>query len=1303
METKTKKFILIASVTTFFGLVVAALPAFDISNTASKLRANVPTYGTVLLSTNGAASVGSLKTNSVEVRTNLGNAVNFVYKNMAVVSGKVGKILPKGFYANSDPINDITLIKVTSNAVANDAFLYYGPTSAYMPNKVDLASASGAGVEVAGANYFKIVATNEVTIDSINIEFGCSTKDYGPIALDADGNEVANGFTFVYSAGAYSMKRSSNTNSVKKAIVPDFYDDGVNGLAPVTALIPEGSTGVFENNTIMSEVYIPNTVTAFGNYTFYTANQMTEFTYPLNLVSATSNSAPKNVTTLNIHSKNLTVSSSISFSSNLKTINVSYDVEKLPGICSSWPSGLVVNYEGTEAEWASLLSAPGSSNYWTNSSFTTNASVICSDTTISQITFSFADASLTGDDDSKVVNVITGKPVSNPGKPVADDPTKKFVGWYDAATGGNEVIFPFNAAGDVTIYAHFEDCPNGASFADPIDAIIGQSYSFTTDEDMPVGYFRISADHDMVAIATITAAASSFSEYVYFKAYNNEGSEVNVSTGSTASNDVKATPTATSTYGINEFMKVRIANGESAVVGFTGVTNYSSRYGEFTVAFSEVSANDGKDFTTARVLDENPVAISRKGVTWATYIPEVSGDYFVTHSANKWAGLSIGTISGNTWTAVVSSFNSSSAPASKIVHFDAGTTYYFAFTCNSDDTSSTITISSEIAPTYAKSSAKEIPLDGTDETVTHVAEFTDRWYKFTAEAKKYRLTSSTTIYNQTGYSSQKPQFVLYNSSDEIVNYSAGRTAKDKVYDLAAGEYFLKISTSSGTSPFTFNFTEVAEEATVKVYANGPDADPTSTETIDAGTAYNLANPTYTSGEYTYYNGFEGWFTDAACTVPFTSGDVINADTNIYAKLAGKYQSNLFNELDSTWSEYINDIFASDTYHFVKDSDEIISTNKGIGSSSSSFSIELKKDAQVSFDYFCTSEGQNWDYLAVYTLNQKGSSYASTFKVGGSSMTEFEHKSYVLTAGNVIKFEYRKDSGGNGGIDMAKIKNLSFAELTHVSLTYDFDYDVDDYVAEVVAGEAITKIADPVRDGYRFDGWYTTTNYDVPFVFANGITVDTTIHAHWVETVTVQIFANGPDAAATETKVIDKGASLTLSNLNTTYYTGFEGWFTDAELTQSIESGATINADTNVYAKLTGKYRNDLANEIDALYPGLFSNIEVNGNAYQFTYSEGSFTSGNAGASSTTSKIYLTLAVDATVSFDYVVSSEASWDKFYFKADSSTVLTESGEVSKSFAATQYTAGTVLKFEYTKDSSGNSGQDKVVISNLVIIAA
>ena len=27
----------------------------------------------------------------------------------------------------------------------------------------------------------------------------------------------------------------------------------------------------------------------------------------------------------------------------------------------------------------------------------------------------------------------------------------------------------------------------------------------------------------------------------------------------------------------------------------------------------------------------------------------------------------------------------------------------------------------------------------------------------------------------------------------------------------------------------------------------------------------------------------------------------------------------------------------------------------------------------------------------------------------------------------------------------------------------------------------------------------------------------------------------------------------------------------------------------------------------------------------------------------------------------------------------------------------------KFEYTKDSSGNSGQDKVVISNLVIIAA
>ena len=145
---------------------------------------------------------------------------------------------------------------------------------------------------------------------------------------------------------------------------------------------------------------------------------------------------------------------------------------------------------------------------------------------------------------------------------------------------------------------------------------------------------------------------------------------------------------------------------------------------------------------------------------------------------------------------------------------------------------------------------------------------------------------------------------------------------------------------------------------------------------------------------------------------------------------------------------------------------------------------------------------------------------------------------------------------------------------------------------------------------------------------------------------------------------------------------------------------------SVYAKLTGKFKNDVANQIDAAYPGMFSNIELNGNSYQMVFDSaaGTFTTGNAGNDGTTCYMELTLAVDADVSFSYSVSSEETWDKFTYSVNGSSVINGvSGTIeTTAFATTHYAAGTVLRFAYTKDNSTASGSDRVVISNLVVVA-
>lgn len=65
-------------------------------------------------------------------------------------------------------------------------------------------------------------------------------------------------------------------------------------------------------------------------------------------------------------------------------------------------------------------------------------------------------------------------------------------------------------------------------------------------------------------------------------------------------------------------------------------------------------------------------------------------------------------------------------------------------------------------------------------------------------------------------------------------------------------------------------------------------------------------------------------------------------------------------------------------------------------------------------------------------------------------------------------------------------------------------------ATVTYGEKIIKPSDPVKNGYRFNGWYSDPEFDHPFVFDSVIEGDTTIYANFIKEYSVTVSGGTAD-------------------------------------------------------------------------------------------------------------------------------------------------------------------------------------------------
>ena len=246
--------------------------------------------------------------------------------------------------------------------------------------------------------------------------------------------------------------------------------------------------------------------------------------------------------------------------------------------------------------------------------------------------------------------------------------------------------------------------------------------------------------------------------------------------------------------------------------------------------------------------------------------------------------------------------------------------------------------------------------------------------------------------------------------------------------------------------------------------------------------------------------------------------------------------------------------------------------------------------------------------------------------------------------------------------------------------------------------AIEMPADPTRVNYKFAGWYTDAECTVAFDATLGITENTTVYAKWIAQVVITYMFNTNEIG---TESVDMGTAYTATK-PADFDEIVTGWFTDPELTNAYVDGTVLESSITLYAKI-----HQIAPDgvLESFVNG--DNSSKTTRPWVYDAVNGTYTSSNAGEGSSKSIMTLTFAKQSFVSFDFLVNSECRYDYLLVTVNDNTVLstkqsdnTYNGiDYVSSFTYT-FNAGDEVVIVYTKDSSGNRGDDHVVISNLVI---
>lgn len=139
----------------------------------------------------------------------------------------------------------------------------------------------------------------------------------------------------------------------------------------------------------------------------------------------------------------------------------------------------------------------------------------------------------------------------------------------------------------------------------------------------------------------------------------------------------------------------------------------------------------------------------------------------------------------------------------------------------------------------------------------------------------------------------------------------------------------------------------------------------------------------------------------------------------------------------------------------------------------------------------------------------------------------------------------------------------------VSFTIFFDANggsVSSSEKAVTSGDTYGELPSPVRDGYTFDGWYTSASGGVRITATDivDLTTNQTLYAHWTRkaiTYTISFNANG-GSVSTSAKSVTNGSAYGELPVPIREGYSFDGWYTAAEGGRKFSAGDTVSLTGN---------------------------------------------------------------------------------------------------------------------------------------------